>query len=488
MTMTSVPLQVLPEPALLIGAQRRTDSSGGEHDHVYAATGRRTVTVPVGGPSEIDEAVRAAAAAAPGWRATAPDRRRDLLLELARRIVDHAERLGMLQTVETAVPRRFATRLPQVAADFLTYCAGWADKDAGEVVRTWPAPALDYTLDEPYGVVAVIVPWNAPLPSIAQVLAPALAAGNTVVLKPPPLAPFTALAVAELALDAGIPPGVVNAVATGPEGGAALVGHAGVDKIHFTGSAATGQRVLGAAAANLTPVCLELGGKSAHVIFADADLRMAARQVLAGLVVNSGQMCVSGTRVLVQAAAYDEVLATLTKRLRHVSIGDPLLDATLMGPVISEDACRRILGVVERTVTAGEGRLVTGGERLGGELGEGYFLPPTVLADIDHGSELVQQEVFGPVLSLHRFDTEQDGVRLANATRYGLAAYVHTTDLRRAHRVAAGLVAGTVWVNGFPGVGPAVPFGGTRHSGFGRVGGRAGMREFSRPKNVWVSL
>jgi aldehyde dehydrogenase (NAD+) len=374
-----------------------------------------------------------------------------------------------------------------VAADFLRYNAGWADKLGGDVISTWPVRALDYSLDEPYGVVGLIIPWNGPLASMGQMLGPILAAGNTVVVKPSELAPFTALRIGELCLAAGLPPGVVNVVPGGAEAGEALVRHPGIDKIHFTGSGSTAQRILAGALTNLTPVGLELGGKSAHIIFAGGDLRMAARQALTGAVALAGQGCANGTRVLVEASVYDEVLRIALGRLKHVVVGDPMQQRTIMGPVVSADACERVLGVIARARDENHGRLVAGGERLGGELDGGYFIAPTVFADVDNGSDLEQMEIFGPVLSFMRFSSESDAIRLANDTSYGLAAYVTTNDLRQAHRVSRALAVGSVWVNGFTGLSPATPFGGVKRSGYGRIGGLAGVREFLRPKNVWMA-
>ncbi|MFI7023806.1 aldehyde dehydrogenase family protein [Micromonospora sp. NPDC049900] len=487
MPVTAAPTELIPDTAALIGATRTATTTGGVHEHVYAADGRVTAAVPLGGAAEMDAAVRAAGEALDGWRATPGNVRRDLLLALADLVERHATELGALQTLENGCPRQFASVMPRVAVDHLRYNAGWADKVGGEVVPTWPVRAVDYTLDEPYGVVALIIPWNGPLVSVAQMLGPALAAGNTIVLKPSELAPFTALRIGELALEAGFPPGVVNVVPGGAAGGEALVRHPGVDKVHFTGGGTTARQILATAAERLLPVGLELGGKSAHVIFADADVRMAARLAMSGAVALSGQGCANGTRVLVHSAVYDEVLRTVAARLARVPLGDPAQERTMMGPVVSEQACHRILGVVERARDKGQGRLVTGGERLGGDLGDGYFIAPTVFGEVDPDSELAQEEIFGPVLAFTSFDTEEEAVRLANGTRYGLGAYLHTTDLRTAHRVSRAVTAGSVWVNGVPGVLPSAPFGGVRQSGWGRIGGEAGVREFLRPKNVWIA-
>ena len=486
--LADAPLDVLPDTRPLVAGERLDPSGGAVHPHVYAATGRVTAEVALGGPREIDAAVAAGRAALPRWRALAAPERRAILTRAAQLVLADAERLSAIQTLETSLPIQFARGVPAVAADHLAYHAGWSDKVGGEVVTTWPGPALDYTVEEPYGVVAVIVPWNSPLVSMAQVAGAALAAGNCVVLKPPELAPFTSLRVGELFGEAGLPAGVLNVVPGGAGAGEALVRHPGVDKIHFTGSGATARRVLAGAQEHLTPVALELGGKSAHVIFADSDPKAAARHALSGLLIGSGQGCVNGTRVLVERPIYEQVLEHAVARLRRLPVGDPMRADTVLGPVITEVACERILGVIGRARQEGSGLLVTGGERLGGDLAPGYFVAPTIFGDVDPASELAQDEIFGPVLAFAPFDTLQRALDLANGTRYGLAAYVHTADVRRAHRVAAGLEAGNVWVNGFYGVAPSMPFGGNKQSGHGRVGGRAGLREFTRPKNVWLAL
>ncbi|MEH1123258.1 aldehyde dehydrogenase family protein [Micromonospora sp. CPCC 206061] len=488
MAVTEPPLSLLPPAGLLIGDDWHGSSSGGTVTHVYPASGQPTADVVVAGATEVGLAVTRAREALPAWRAMPANQRRDLMLRLAALIEAEAEPLSQLQTLEIGLPCQLTRQMPAVAADYFRYNAGWLDKIGGEVVTTWPVRALDYTLDEPYGVVAIIIPWNGPLVSLGQMLGAALAAGNTVVLKPPELAPFVALRIGGLMLAAGFPPGVVNVVPGGPAAGEALVGHPGVDKVHFTGGADTARSVLAAAARNLTPVALELGGKSPHLIFPDAELRLAARLAMAGAVALSGQGCANGTRVLVHASVYDEVVDIIAARMAKVAVGDPLDQRTIMGPVVSARACDRILAVIDRARTTKSGRLVHGGHRLDGDLAGGYFIAPTAFADVDPSSELAQEEIFGPVVSIMRFGNEAEALRLAEDTRYGLGAYLHTNDLRRAHRVSRALTAGTVWVNGEPGGLPSAPFGGTKQSGYGRIGGLAGVREFLRPKNIWMAV
>jgi acyl-CoA reductase-like NAD-dependent aldehyde dehydrogenase len=481
-------LDRLPEhPALLIGGDRVTSSSGGVFDHIWPATGKITRQVPLAGRAEVDRAVSAARTAFPAWRALPVNQRRDLLLRFAAVVQEHAEELVVLTVADNATPVSIASGGPGAAADHFAYYAGWADKVGGEVIQTWDAPAFDYATEEPFGVVAVLIPWNGPVYAIGMTVAPALAAGNCIVLKPPELAPYAAVRMGELFLEAGFPPGVVNVVPAGPEGGEALCSHPGVDKIHFTGGGPTAKKVLAAALTNLTPVGLELGGKSANLIFDDADVPSAALMSITGAIGLSGQGCINGTRILVQSGVYDEVLGTAKAMLEQMPIGDPTLETTVMGPVVSAAACDRIMGFIDRAKASGA-TLVTGGNRLGGDYADGYFIAPTIFGEVDNSLEVAQQEIFGPVLAFLRFDTEEEAVAIANDTTYGLAGYVCTHDLRRAHRVADALDVGNVWVNEMGAPLPAIPFGGAKQSGYGRLGGIHGVREFTRSKNVRIPL
>jgi acyl-CoA reductase-like NAD-dependent aldehyde dehydrogenase len=374
------------------------------------------------------------------------------------------------------------------AAQKFRYFGGWADKIHGRTVPMWGGPAHDYVSYEPYGVVGVIVPWNGPLFAATMVMAPALAAGNCIVLKSPDLAPYSAMMLAEVIQEAGFPAGVVNLVTGAADVGEAMVAHPGVDKIQFIGSGATARKVLTNAAQNLKPCGLELGGKSAVIVFDDAELQGAAKRGLTGAVSANGQGCVNGTRLLVQRGIYEPYLQMLTAMAGYIKVGDPFDQATTMGPVITEAAMNRILGMVERGANAG-GRIVSGGERMGGDHASGYFLPITVLADIPNDSEIAQNEVFGPVLVVTPFDTEEEAIALANGTPYGLGAYVHTQNLRRAHYVTSQLEAGQIHVNGSgEAMQPNVPFGGWKQSGHGRLGGVEGLHEFLQPKNIWMNL
>ena len=481
-------LALIPKFSFLIGGKRSQTGSGGACDHIYAATGRPTVSVALAGRSEVDAAVAAARAAFPAWRAMPVNQRRNLLLAAATIIEQHFDELVRLNVIEIANPIMQMRYTPALVIEQFRYCAGWADKIPGELISTWHGPAHDYAEHVPYGVIGSIIPWNGALYAAAMVLAPALAAGNCVVLKPSELAPFTPLRLAELFLEAGFPEGVVNVIPGGAEAGEALVSHPGVDKVQFVGSGGTAAKVLSAASATLKPCGLELGGKSAVLVFEDADLAVSPQLALDGAISANGQGCVNGTRILVQRKIYSAYVERLAALAAGIPIGDPFDEKTVLGPVVSLAACNRILGAVRHSVSGGKSRLVAGGERLGGDLSGGFFLPITLVADVANQDSLAQEEVFGPVLTITPFDTEMEAIALANDTRYGLGGYIHTRDLGRAHRVAAGMDAGMIQVNGLGGMSPAAPFGGFKQSGFGRLGGLAGIREFTQVKNVYMSL
>lgn len=487
MPVAQADIAALPKPGFLIGGEKITGGEGGVHEHRYAATGELTYKVPMGSAQDMDRAVKAARAAFKSWSKLPANQRRAHMLKFAQAIRDRADVLGRMMTAENGTVAGGRAWSVNWVADLFEYNAGWTDKIGGEVVTTYPGPAFDYTLDEPYGVIAVIVPWNGPFVSFGQTLAPALAAGNCVVIKPPELAPYSCLMLGELALEAGIPPGVINVVPAGPAGGDALVRHPGVDKIHFTGSGATAKKIIGASLENLTPFGLELGGKSARLVFADADLPGAVQRAIGSAIGNAGQACICASRILVEQSIYENFVADCKLALEKINIGDPSLATTMMGPVINQGAVDRILGFIDRAKASGA-RLVSGGERLGGDLANGYFIPPTVFADVDHNADLARNEVFGPLLAIMPFKDEEDAVRLANDTEFGLAAWLESENVKRVHRVAAALEAGTVWVNGFYDLPVGAPFGGHKQSGVGRVGGVWGIREFTRPKNVWLKL
>ncbi|MFV8817662.1 aldehyde dehydrogenase family protein [Haliea sp. E17] len=479
---------VLPRHPVIVGDEPRQSGSGAMFCHLYPANGQPTGEVAGAGAADVDAAVAAARAAQPAWRAMNGDARRDLLLRYAAVLKQHAQELAALETLGNGSPVMMAGYAPMVAAQRFEYYAGWADKLRGQTLSAWNNPAHNYVDYEPYGVVGAVIPWNGPVFAAAMLLAPVLAAGNCVVIKAPELAPYSVMRMGELFLEAGFPPGVVNMLAGGPEVGAAIVGHADVDKVAFIGSGGTARKVLQSAAENLTPCCLELGGKSAVIVFEDADLAQAGQMGLSGAISVSGQGCVNGTRVLVQRSIYDQYLAVMQQIAGHIPVGDPLDPGTVMGPVISEASVQRILGIVGKAREEGA-RVLTGGQRLDGEYADGFYLPLTIIADVDPASSLSRHEVFGPVLAVTPFDSEEEAIALANGTDYGLGAYIHTRDLRRAHSVANQMQAGMIHVNASgEGMQPFAPFGGMKQSGFGRLGGEQGLLEFLQTRNVWMNL
>jgi len=416
------------------------------------------------------------------------DKRRDLFFRLATLLEAKANDIAPAIVAENGSIAIAAPYMAYDAAQKFRYFGGWCDKIHGRTIPMWGGPAHDYVSYEPFGVVGVIVPWNGPLFASTMVLGPALAAGNCIVLKSPDLAPYSAMMLVEIMLEAGFPAGVVNLITGAADVGEAMVAHHGIDKIQFIGSGNTAKKVLASAAQTLKPCGLELGGKSAVIVFDDADLQGAAKRGLSGAVAANGQGCVNGTRLLVQRGIYEPYLQMLSAMAGYINVGDPMDPATTMGPVISEPALARILGMVERGVNEG-GRLLTGGARMDGDHAGGTFLPVTILADVANDSEIARHEVFGPVLAVTPFDTEDEAIALANNSEYGLGAYVHTQNLRRAHHVTSQLQAGQIHVNGAgEAMQPNVPFGGWKASGHGRLGGVEGLHDFLQPKNIWMNL
>jgi acyl-CoA reductase-like NAD-dependent aldehyde dehydrogenase len=473
---------------LIIADSRLSDSSGGSFPHRYPGSGEVQVDVPLAGQKEVDAAVAAAREVLPAWRSIAPAERGRLLGKLADLLEQHAEELGDLLTRESGRAIRDTVVDGHFAAAWTRYYAGFADKLDGSVVSPAPFSGLDYVVPEPYGVIAAVIPWNIALLSMAMKASPALAAGNTMVAKPPELTPFAALRFGELALEAGIPPGVLNVIPGDGATGDALIRHHGIDKISFTGGEATAKAVMRGAAETLKPVTMELGGKAANIVFPDADLEVAVNFAIhMSTVYWTGQGCVLPTRLFVHDDIYPEMVERLVGIAESYRVGDPLDQDTVVGPVIDQRSCDRIMGVIDRAKEAGIAKLLTGGDRVGGDLASGYFIQPTVFGDVDNRSFLAQDEIFGPVLSILRFNDEADVVAKANDTRYGLAAYVFTGDMARGHRLARDLEAGYVCVNGFS-FAPTAPFGGGKQSGFGREGGKWGIEEFVQQKNVFVAF
>lgn len=476
----------LPRVALHVGAQELFDGSGGVFEHRNPATGAVQAQVPLAGPAEVNAAVEAASEAFEQWRRWSPTKRRDALLRLADLLQANRTAFSRIATVENGTPIRLGKALVSMATEWVRYYAGWADKLDGAVSGSFLQGAeFTYSQSEPYGVIGAIITWNIPLLSLAMKVVPAIAAGNTTVVKPSEFTPFTAELFSRLALEAGIPAGVINMVPGTADAGHALVVHPQVEKISFTGGLATARKIMAACAEHLKPSVMELGGKSANIIFADADLDEAV--LSAGFGGLSGQACVFGSRVLVHAEVYDKVLAEMVAQAEAMRAGDPADPAVTFGPVINEASCQRILAIIDEARTQGAGRVATGGGRISGDLAAGSFVAPTIFADVDPDSRIAQEEIFGPVIAVIKFHTESEAIEIANNSTFGLSAYVHTRDVTRVHRVADLLKAGSVYVNGAMSVPTRAPFGGRGDSGFGREGGKLGIEEFVRPKTVSIA-
>jgi phenylacetaldehyde dehydrogenase len=472
---------------LLIGRERRESRDGVELVSIDPSTGEPLARFAEAGPADVDRAVAAARAAleAPDWRDIAPRDRARLMLRLADALDEHVDELARLEALDTGKPLANARTVDVPnAAEHLRYFAGWVTKIEGATIPTAPGQLI-YTRREPVGVCALIVPWNYPLLLASWKLGPALACGNAVILKPAEQTPLTALRLGELALDAGFPPGVVNVLTgRGETTGAALVCHPGVDKVSFTGSTEVGRAI--AASAALKRVSLELGGKSPNLVFADADLDAAAEASAWGVFYNSGEDCTAASRLLVEDTVFDDVVVRMAERARAIRVGRSLEPGSEIGPLISAEHRARVETLVAAARDDGA-IVVAGGGRPAG-LDDGFFVEPTVVIGADNDARIAQEEVFGPVVTVIPFGSEDEAVALANATRYGLAGGVWTGDVGRAHRVAARLRAGTVWINHYGAQDPAAPFGGFKDSGHGREHGAAALSLYLETKTVWANI
>ncbi|MET0987724.1 MAG: aldehyde dehydrogenase family protein, partial [Steroidobacteraceae bacterium] len=402
------PTDLLQAHGLYIDGERVTRASG-VHEHINPATGQVQAAIALAGPADVDRAVQSARAARAAWRAVPPNEKGRILFKFADLFQAALPEIATLAALECGSPLVVGAGMP-LAQAWIRYYAGWCDKLEGQVVASFPSPGFDYILPEPYGVIGAIIPWNMPSVATSMKVIPALAAGNTVVLKPPELTPFVALRMAELAVEAGLPKGVFNVVPGGGAAGDALVRHPGIDKVSFTGGGPTAKLIMAACAATLKPSAMELGGKSANLIFEDADLDRAVPQSVLGCLGLSGQGCVNPTRMLVHQSIYDEVAERAVAAVKALRIGNPLDTSTTFGPVINEAACARILGVIERAKSEQSGQLLAGGKRAAGELANGYFIEPTVFGKVAHDSHLAREEVFGPVLSIVTFKDDQDAL------------------------------------------------------------------------------
>src|SRR5690348_9883712 len=483
----------LGDGRMLIGGDWVTAADEATWSHVHPATGEQVAGFPVATPADVDRAVTAARRAfdeGPWPRSRAGQRVR-VLRTIADLVRGHADELMKLQALDNSVPLSFGeiyAMSPGFVADVFDHHAGWADKIAGETLPPFQGgDHMVLTLREPVGVVGAVIPWNAPLVLFAQKVAPALAVGCTVVLKPSEYATFAVLRLAQL-INGVLPAGVLNVV-TGPgdPAGQALISHPMVDKLSFTGSRAVGQKVMTAAAAGCKRVSLELGGKSPSVVFADADIGTAAAVTMGTVTLGlSGQVCAAQTRALVQSEAIDEFLATAELIGTMVNYGSPFDPEVTSAPLINTRQLDRVLGLIARGQEEGA-RLVFGGTREAGDLAAGNFVTPTLFADVSNDMSIAREEIFGPVLSVIPFDDEDEAIRLANDTAYGLAATVWTNDVRQAMRMTRAIRAGTVGINGYQ-LEPNAPFGGFQQSGMGREGGRAAIESYTELKTVLLPL
>ncbi|MFJ7421146.1 gamma-aminobutyraldehyde dehydrogenase [Streptomyces uncialis] len=470
--------------AQYIGGRLGKGTSERAHTVVDPATGDDVYTYQLAGRDDVDAAVGAAAAAFPEWSGRTPGERSDALHRFAAVLAEQADEFAWAESLQCGKPIKLTREFDVPGTiDNAAFFAGAARQLAGQSAGEYSADHTSYVRREPIGVVGSIAPWNYPLQMAAWKVLPAIAAGNTIVLKPAELTPLTSLMFAEAAAEAGIPDGVVNIITgAGPEAGEHLVGHPGVAMTSFTGSTGVGKRVAEIATATVKRLHLELGGKAPFVVFDDADLEAAIQGAVAGSLINTGQDCTAATRAYVQRPLYDAFIAGVADLMAGVRLGDPFDRATDLGPLVSYAQRDRVAAFVERA--RGYARVVTGGEIPGGDLSSGAFYRPTLIADAPQDSEIVQAEIFGPVLVVVPFDTDDEGLRLANDTPYGLAASAWTRDVFRAHRATREIKAGCVWVNDHIPIISEMPHGGYQASGFGKDMSVYSFEEYTQVKHV----
>jgi acyl-CoA reductase-like NAD-dependent aldehyde dehydrogenase len=473
---------------MLIGGEWVTSASGKTFETLNPATGEILAHVAEGDAEDINRAVVAARKAFESgpWPRLTPSQRGRLLWKLADLIEQHADELARLETLDNGKPIKYSkgADIP-LTADHFRYFAGWATKLEGETIPVSIPNMFTYTLREPLGVVGQIIPWNFPIQMAAWKLAPALACGNTVVLKPAEQTPLSALRLGELICAAGFPEGVVNIVpGFGETAGASLAAHPDVDKIAFTGSTEVGKKILLASAGNLKRVTLELGGKSPNIIFPDADLKYAVRGAMTAIFFNQGQVCTAGSRLFVHKSVYDQVLSGLTDVARKMKMGPGLDPATDLGPLVSQEQLERVTGYIETGKREGA-VATTGGKRVGDH---GYFVEPTVFDNVRDEMTIAREEIFGPVVAAMPFEDLEEVAARANQSIYGLAAGLWTSDVKKAHKMASLLKSGVVWVNTYNQFDAAAPFGGYKQSGYGREMGHAVLEAYTQTKTVWMNL
>lgn len=474
---------------MLIGGERVDAASGQWFESFNPYMGQPWALIPRATADDVNRAVAAARTAFKSreWAGLTATARGKILLKIADLIAARADELGRIETTDNGkliLEMRAQTRyLPE----WFRYFAGLADKLEGRVIPIDRPGYFNFTLEEPLGVIAAIVPWNSPLMLAGWKMAPALAAGNTFVWKPSEHSSVSALEFASIFAEAGLPPGVVNIVTGfGNEIGDALVGHPDVAKIAFTGGDATGALVYQTAAKHIKPVTMELGGKSANIVFADADLDNAVKGVVSGIFAATGQTCVAGSRALIHRQVHDEFVERFLKLARTAKMGDPLEETTQVGPITTRPQYEKVLGYIDVAKQQGAKCVLGGGPARRPELGDGWFVEPTVFTNVTPDMRIAQEEVFGPVLSVIPFDGDDEAIAIANGSIYGLAAGVWTTNIGRCLTMARALEAGTVWINTYRVSSPLSPFGGYKRSGFGRESGLLAIREFVQEKSVWI--
>ena len=485
-TLLAVP-EVLAPGRLFIGGEWHDAQGGGTFEVVDPARAEVVTRVAEAEAADIDLAVRAARKAFEGdWRKMSPRQRGRLLWKLAERLEERKDEIARVETLNNGKPLFESGIDVAMTIQTYEYYAGWATKIEGETIPVSVPYQFNYTLREPVGVVGAIVPWNFPLNLASWKVAPALAAGCAVVLKPATETPLTALLLAEAASEVGFPPGVLNVVpGHGSTAGEALVAHPGVDKIAFTGSTAVGQHIARTAVDTVKRVSLELGGKSPNIVFADANLPYAAKGALNGIFYGKGEVCAAGSRLLVEQPVHEQLVEMVAEGAAGMKVGDPFDKETRIGAVVSEKQMETVLGYIETGVAEGA-RVVAGGGRA--DIRPGYFVQPTVFDQVTSDMTIAREEIFGPVLATLGFDGVEEAIERANDSMYGLAAAVWTSDVKKAHYVASRLKAGTVWINTYNLYDPASPFGGYKESGYGRDLGRHALEGYTQVKSVWVNL